>query len=102
MLVYFLGIVSCQVLTRVHDEKSFLSWMRRSNQFYVGDEYQLRFGIWLGNQRLVQEFNKQGKTFKVSMNKFAAYTPAESSVVCAYWGSDNKSNLAAVVMMCAT
>ena len=81
MLAYLFGIVSCQVLTNLHEEKSFLSWMRRCNQFYVGDEYNVRFGIWLANKRQVNEFNKQKKTFKVSMNKFAAYTPAEYKVL---------------------
>ncbi|KAK8899396.1 hypothetical protein M9Y10_001712 [Tritrichomonas musculus] len=81
MIAYLLGLVSCQVLTQLHEEKSFLSWMRSTNQFYTGDEYNLRFGVWLANQRRVNEFNQQGKTFKVSMNKFAAYTPAEYNVL---------------------
>lgn len=60
-----------------HEEKSFLSWMRSTNQFYTGDEYHLRFGIYLASSRYVREQNSRNKKFKVSLNKFAAYTPSE-------------------------
>ena len=59
-----------------HEEKAFVSWMKNTNQIYTGDEYQARLGIFLTNARLVQEHNAKG-TFKVSLNKFAAMTPAE-------------------------
>jgi len=59
-----------------HEEQSFLSWMRKSNQFFTGDEYQARLGIFLANKRLVQEHNGKS-SFTVSLNKFAAMTPAE-------------------------
>jgi len=51
--------------------------MRSTNQFFTGDEYQSRFGIWMANSRLVQEHNAAKNSFKLSMNKFAAYTPSE-------------------------
>ena len=51
--------------------------MRQTNQFYTGDEYQARLGIFLANKRLVQEHNAANKGFTVAMNKFAAFTPAE-------------------------
>jgi Cysteine protease len=51
--------------------------MRESNQFFTGDEYQSRLGIYLANKRLVQEHNAANKGFKVAMNKYAAMTPAE-------------------------
>ena len=63
-------------LYHAHEEKAFVSWMRNNNQLYSGDEYQLRFGIYLTNSRLVQEHNAKG-TFKVALNKFAALTPSE-------------------------
>jgi cathepsin L len=61
----------------LHDEKSFVSWMRDTNQLFVGDEYQTRFGIWLTNKRFVQEHNAGSSTFKVGLNHLAALTPAE-------------------------
>lgn len=51
--------------------------MRSTNQFYTGDEYQFRFGIYLTNSRLVKEHNKSNKRFTLTLNKFAAYTPSE-------------------------
>ena len=71
----FASFISCAYYDQ-HEEKSFLSWMRSTNQFYTGDEYKLRFGIFIANSRFVKEFNSAHK-FKVSLNKFAACTPAE-------------------------
>jgi cathepsin L len=51
--------------------------MRQSNQFFTGDEYQARLGIFLANKRLVQQHNAANSGFTVAMNKFAAMTPAE-------------------------
>jgi cathepsin L len=64
-------------LISLHEEKSFISWMRATNQLFVGDEYQLRFGIWLAKKEYVQSVNAAHRGFTVSLNKFAAYTPAE-------------------------
>ncbi|KAH0786055.1 Clan CA, family C1, cathepsin L-like cysteine peptidase [Histomonas meleagridis] len=50
--------------------------MKSTNQMYVGKDYDMRFGIWLSNSRLVQEHNKVS-SFKLCMNKFSAYTPME-------------------------
>jgi cathepsin L len=51
--------------------------MRETNQFYTGDEYQRRLGVYLANKRFVQEHNAKNLGFTVALNKFAAYTPAE-------------------------
>jgi len=51
--------------------------MRETNNFFTGDEYKFRLGIFLQNKRMVQEFNRGDRTFKVALNKFAHYTPAE-------------------------
>lgn len=79
----FSFFVTCtfSVLFAKHEEKSFLSWMRRTNQFFTDDEYHLRFGIFLSNSRRVQEFNSAHKSFKVSVNKFACYTPSEYRIL---------------------
>jgi len=61
----------------VAQEKSFLNWMRQTNQIYTGNEYQVRLGVYLSNQRLVRQHNAADKGFTVSMNKFAAMTPSE-------------------------
>ena len=59
-----------------HEEKSFVAWMRDSNQLYTGDEYQARLGIFMSNARLIREHNAKG-SFKVALNRFAAMTPSE-------------------------
>ena len=74
-----------------HEEKSFLSWMRLTNQFYTGDEYRIRFGIFLTNSRYVKEFNSGNKKFRVTLNKFAALTPSEYR---AYFGLHNGKRFA--------
>lgn len=76
MLAAFISIVSCYLVGQT-DEKSFVSWMRNTNQLYMGDEYQMRFGIWLSNKRLVQAHNAHKSTYTLTLNKFAAMTPAE-------------------------
>ena len=60
-----------------HEEQAFLSWMRETNQFFTGEEYQRRLGVYLSNKRLVQEHNAKNAGFSVSLNKFAALTPSE-------------------------
>ena len=72
----FLAFASCAVVMP-HEERSFIAFMREHNLAYTGDEYNLRLGIFLANARRVADFNKNGKTFKVALNKFACLTPAE-------------------------
>ena len=58
-----------------HEERSFVTWMRANDVMYTGDEYHIRFGIFLANLRRIQDF--KGKSFKVGLNKFSTLTPAE-------------------------
>jgi cathepsin L len=52
--------------------------MRENRQFFVGEEYSLRLGIFLSNQRYINEFNRNpNNKFKLGVNKFASYTPQE-------------------------
>lgn len=60
-----------------HEEKSFLHFMREHNQYYTGDEYYLRLGIFITNLRHIKEFNSRGETYKKGINRFAALTPTE-------------------------
>ncbi|KAK8840809.1 hypothetical protein M9Y10_027631 [Tritrichomonas musculus] len=76
MFIIFSTLASCAFYLQ-HEEKSFLSWMRLTNQFFTGDDYHLRFGIYLSNLRRVKEHNAAHKSFRVGMNKFAALTPSE-------------------------
>lgn len=77
-MFFFFATSALSLLTTKAQEKSYLSWMRQNNQFFTGDEYHLRFGIFLANQRYVQEFNSNPKNkFRVGLNKFSCYTPSE-------------------------
>jgi cathepsin L len=60
-----------------HEERAFVEWMRENNEFFTGNEYHFRFGIFLVNQRFVDEHNRGKSSFKVCMNQFACYTDAE-------------------------
>lgn len=77
MFAYLLSF-ACSALIAQHEEKSFLSWMRQTNQIFTGDEYQFRLGIFLSNQQRVKQFNSRNeKTFTVGINKFACLTESE-------------------------
>lgn len=60
-----------------HEEKSFISWMRKSNQFYTGEEYHFRLGIFLTQSRYIREFNSVKRSFKLGLNDLSCYTPSE-------------------------
>ena len=78
MLTFFAVFAFSSINIPLNEEKSFVSWMRNTNNFYTGDEYKLRLGIYLANQKFVREHNaKPSKTFRVEMNHFAALTPSE-------------------------
>lgn len=66
-----------------HEEKSFVQWMRSTNQIYTGDEYSTRLGIYITNARLVQQHNAKN-SFRIGLNKFAAMTPAEYQSLLGY------------------
>jgi len=76
--------LGASVLYIPHGEKGVLSSMREMNQFFVDDEYQTRFGIWMANARFVQKHNARG-IFRLSMNELAAFTPAECQVLIGFW-----------------
>lgn len=76
MFIFLVSIASCAFYFS-HEEKSFLSWMRSTRQFYTGEEYQLRFGIYLINSRFVKDHNKRNGKYTLSLNKYACHTPSE-------------------------
>lgn len=78
MLSLFTVFTLASINLHPNTEKSFVSWMRKTNNIYTGDEYHLRLGIFLANQKYVQEHNSNPcKTFKLEMNHLAALTPSE-------------------------
>jgi cathepsin L len=66
-----------------HEEKSFLAWMREHKVFYTGEEYQLRFGIWMSKARRVREHRG---SFKIGLNHLSCLTPAEYKSLLGFRG----------------
>lgn len=84
MFALLASLVTCSCYLQ-NEEKSFVSWMRNNNQFYTGEEYQTRLGIFISNLRLIKEKNSvNSKKYNVGLNKFAAYTPSEYRVLLGY------------------
>ena len=71
-----LSLASCWHV-QSHEEKSFMTWMRSNSVMYVGDEYQLRLGIWLARDRYIRDFNRGKHSFRLGHNALSALTPAE-------------------------
>ena len=78
MLYIFATFCLSKIYLYPTQEKSFVSWMRNTNNYYTGDDYHFRLGIFLANQKYVNEHNSNPyKKFKLEMNKLAAFTPNE-------------------------
>ena len=77
MFFAFLHTLIASAFFQDHEEKAFIQWMRNNNQVYTGDEYQIRFGIFLANNKLVKEHNSINGGYSVSLNKYATMTPSE-------------------------
>jgi cathepsin L len=76
MFAAFLAVAS-SALVHAHEEKSFIAHMRQHGLMYTGDEYQLRFGIYLTNLRIIREKNAQNLGFTMGLNALSTLTPAE-------------------------
>lgn len=59
------------------EEKQFLSWMRETGKIFTGEEYKLRYGIWLSNKRYIHSFNNANLDFTLAINHLAHLTPSE-------------------------
>ncbi|OHT02178.1 Crustapain [Tritrichomonas foetus] len=77
MFIFLVELVTSKVFLHASEERSFIQWMRNTNQFYTGAEYHFRLGIYLSHSRWIRDFNKGKHTFKVGHNKFSAFTTAE-------------------------
>lgn len=76
-MFFFVSLAFSKLYTTVAEEKAFLSWMRNTNNIYTGDEYHLRFGIYLANKNYINQYNRKSNTFKLTLNKLACHTPSE-------------------------
>ncbi|OHT13704.1 cysteine protease 8 [Tritrichomonas foetus] len=93
MFSFFAAFSSAAALYQLHEQKAFLGWMRSTNQFYTGDEYQVRFGIYLSNKRFVESHNANpANSYKVTLNNFAALTPSEYKSLLGYKPAFNRNS----------
>jgi len=76
-LMLFFAVFSSSLLVSKHEEMSFLSYMRKTKQFFVGEEYSFRLGIYLTRMRYIQEFNQGSHSFLVGENRLMHLTTAE-------------------------
>ena len=76
-MLSFLVYSSSSLFVEKHQEKAFLQYMRDTKNYFVGDEYQFRLGIFLANVRRIQEINREGRSFKAGINHLCHLTPAE-------------------------
>ncbi|KAH0786230.1 Clan CA, family C1, cathepsin L-like cysteine peptidase [Histomonas meleagridis] len=77
-MLYCFFVIAQSLFYQPHEEKHFVKWMRENNKMYTGDDYNFRFSVFLTNVRYIEEFNaKNDATFKLGVNKFAAYTRKE-------------------------
>jgi len=58
--------------------------MRETNNFFVGDEYHFRLGVFIQNKRYVQEHNRKSSSFQLAMNDIAHLTYSEYQNMLGY------------------
>ena len=88
MIFAFFALIASKVQLGLTEERQFVQWMRTNSQFYTGDEYHLRLGIFITNARYVQQFNQRAdRTFRLAINKFSCHTPAEYQALLGVTGS---------------
>ena len=77
MLSYLSVFTKSMPYLKAHEEKSFVEWMKNTNNIFTGDEYYFRLGIWLSNKRRVEEHNRMTTQFRVALNHLSHLTPEE-------------------------
>jgi cathepsin L len=82
------SFASAAPLLHAHEERRFLSFMRENELLFTGEEYHLRFGLFIASARYVQEFNAADHGFTLAVNKFSVMTPAEIEVHKGYISPD--------------
>ncbi|OHT09378.1 Cathepsin L1 [Tritrichomonas foetus] len=58
------------------DEKSFVNWMRNTQQIFTGDSYLFRMNNFVHNVNLMNQHNAKSP-YKVGPNKYSHFSPAE-------------------------
>jgi cathepsin L len=91
MFLFLTALASAALKVGLNEEKAFLGWMRDNGVAYTGDEYHMRFGIWMTNVRYVSEHNKMG-TWQLAVNSLSALTPAEYASMLGFTGHPEETD----------
>ena len=76
-----------------HEQKAFINWMRDTNNFFAGEEYHFRLGIWITNKRLVDSHNRANlATFTLALNHLSHLTHSEYQSLLGYKEGDSVSS----------
>ena len=76
-MLFFLASASCALYT-VSEERTFVQWMRDTNNIYTGDEYHFRLGVFMTTLRYIEDFNRDTtKSYRLGVNHLCALTRAE-------------------------
>lgn len=66
------------------EEKSFLKWMRSTNQIFTGESYFFRMQNYLNTVDLIKKHNKGNENYKLSSNQYSHLTPSELNSLFAF------------------
>ena len=80
-MISFFSVFTLSKLVSQLEEKNFLSWMHENDLLFSGEEYHFRLGIFLSNQRYINEFNRKNKSYKLALNKYAHMTETEINAI---------------------
>jgi len=75
-MVLFFATLIVKSFSALNEEKSFVHWMHSSNNMFVGDEYFFRLGIFMVNQKYINEFNSHS-SFSLGENHLMHLTRTE-------------------------
>jgi cathepsin L len=81
IMLFPLVVCAASVIFTDQEERSFLCWMRGTNQLFTGSDYQLRFSYFQSNFRYIKDHNSNQRSFTLALNRFAAYSPSEVSAL---------------------
>lgn len=85
MLILFIHLLlSSPTKPTLKEEKSFLKWMRNTNQIYVGDSYFFRMHNFINTVDQINKHNKDSSHYKLAPNQYSHLTGSELHSIFAF------------------
>lgn len=82
LLLHF--TISTATKPTTNEEKSFLNWMRNTNQIYTGESYFFRMHNYINTIDLINKHNEDNKQYKLSPNRYSHLTDSELKSIFSY------------------